>query len=1093
MTVDPLLVQQQVSAGAGTAYGVIGADLHVFGDGTPLYLLEEHRRPDPPDWSWLREMPSRMLNAHARVVPFTGRESERDELRTWRETGPRLAVRWLHAPGGRGKTRLAGHLAAQAADEGWKVVTAVPHVGTPSALLGSQDLRLDRHWGVLLIVDYADRYPLSSLLWLLRNALLHRADKPARVLMVARSASTWPALRANLDDPRVQAGTSEQYLAPLPDDEDARRAMFTAAHDSFAAVYGLSGPDAVPRLPNLGHPEFGLTLTVHVAALVAVDTRATGAQPPTQVTLLTRYLLDRERQHWTRLYEGRARGLNHGTPDDVMARTVFTAALAGPLPHPEAAGLLRRVERELPAERIISDHSHCYPAADPHRATVLEPLYPDRLAEDFIAHTLPGSDHPADPWAPTRLHDLLHEQPSPASDRPRPPATAATYTARAVTFLTAAAARWPHLGPAHLFPLLRDRPQLAIIAGSATLSTLAGMTDVDVTALEAVEALLPGDRHVDLDVGAAAVVDVLITRRLTKSDDPAEQARLHATRSWRLANAGRYADALAPISEAVAIRRRLADADPATHLPALARSLHNLGQVLSELGRPEEALAHSQEAGDTYRRLARSDPATYLSHLSRTLHNLGTVQGSLGRWDEALDHAQEAVTIGRLLADIDPTGHLPDLPGLLNNAIKLLAELGRHAATLALAEEAVTIGRRLTDTDRAAHGPELARSLQNLGNSLVHLHRPEEALAHSQEAADTFRQLADANPTAYLPELARSLTALGNTLVELGRPTAALAPSQEAAEVFRQLADTKPTAYLPELARSLNALGQVHAALGRWTEALALCGEAAAIGRRLVEAGAAAFLGHFARQVGNLGLAQTELGRQEQALVHLQEAVDAHRRLTAANPTAHRGDLGKALHNLGLVWDRLGQPERALACAEEAVSIARQLARAEPASHLPDLAQSLNNLAGFLALVGRGEEAIGFAEEAVAVTRKLAGAPPTAYLPELAQSLNNVGVYLSMVDRHEDALAACREAADLYRHLAEADPAVYLPATAQALCNLSLRLTELGRRTEALAPAEESVGIYRELARTNPAIQRDRRFTMALMAYARARSGARPG
>jgi hypothetical protein len=51
-----------------------------------------------------------------------------------------------------------------------------------------------------------------------------------------------------------------------------------------------------------------------------------------------------------------------------------------------------------------------------------------------------------------------------------------------------------------------------------------------------------------------------------------------------LSELGREADALAPSQEALAIRRRLAEANPAAHLPDLAMSLHNLGLHLSELG-----------------------------------------------------------------------------------------------------------------------------------------------------------------------------------------------------------------------------------------------------------------------------------------------------------------------------------------------------------------------------------------------------------------------------------------------------------------------------------------------------------------------------
>ncbi|MFI7026936.1 tetratricopeptide repeat protein, partial [Micromonospora sp. NPDC049900] len=812
-------IYQNVTAVAGTAYGVIGADLHVFGDGTPLYLLEEHRPPQALERAWLRELPSRMLNARTGVVAFTGRDRERDELHAWRESEPRLAVRWLHAPGGQGKTRLADHVAAHATVDGWKAVMAVPDVGTVGPLPGSQDLRLDGHRGVLLIVDYADRWPLSALIWLLRNSLLHQHEKPARVLLLARGTAAWPALRATLEDHRVRASSSEQYLDPLATDNDAGRwAMFTAARDAFAAIYQIADPAAVAPPISLDRPEFGLTLTVHVAALVAVDAHATGNQPATEPDQLTRYLLDRERTYWRRLYEGQTRGLDHHTPDSVMARTVFTAALSGPLAHPEAITLLRRVEQELPAERIITDHTRCYPPTDRDRATVLEPLYPDRLAEDFIAHTLPGPNHPAEAWAPTRLDHLL--KPPPPSRKRRwwqrsptsPPAPA--YTARAVTFLTAAAARWPHLGPTHLYPLLRNQPHLAITAGSATLTTLATIPDIDTDVLEAVEALLPQTRHVDLDVGGAALTTALIHHRLATTSDPVDHARLHATHAWRLANAGLRDQALAPHQEAADLYRQLAQANPAAYLPDLAMSLSNLGVMLSELGRREEALAPSQEAADLYRQLAQANPAAYLPDLAMSLNNLSNRLSELGRREEALTPSQEAVTIRRQLVQANPAAYLPNLATSLNTISIRLSELGRREAALAASREAADLYRQLAQINPAAYLPNLAMSLHNHGNRLSELGRREAALAASQEAADLYRQLAQANPAAYLPDLAASLNNLGSRLSELGRREEALAPSQEAVTIRRQLAQANPAAYLPDLAMSLNNLGSRLSELG---------------------------------------------------------------------------------------------------------------------------------------------------------------------------------------------------------------------------------------------------------------------------------------
>lgn len=135
--------EQHVSATGGFAYGVVGADIHVFGDGTPLYVLRRWAPTPEADPQWLRQQPSRMLHARFAVAPFTGREDELGALHAWCAGGPQRAARWLHAPGGQGKTRLAQQLAAELSGQGWKVVTAVEGPGTVLPPPGSQDLTPD--------------------------------------------------------------------------------------------------------------------------------------------------------------------------------------------------------------------------------------------------------------------------------------------------------------------------------------------------------------------------------------------------------------------------------------------------------------------------------------------------------------------------------------------------------------------------------------------------------------------------------------------------------------------------------------------------------------------------------------------------------------------------------------------------------------------------------------------------------------------------------------------------------------------------------------------------------------------------------------
>jgi hypothetical protein len=204
---------QNVTAVNGFAYGVIGADIHVFGNGLPLYLLAIWPGEAKADPAWLGELPSRMLTASRAVVPFTGRQAELADLRRWRDEGRRLAVRWLHGPGGQGKTRLAAQLAAESAAAGWRVVAAFhgPDADRPEP--GSQDVRLADAAGLLLIADNADRWLLTNLTWLLKNPLLHHENLPTRILMLARSNDGWPAVRGILDN--YQAGTSSRDLPGL--------------------------------------------------------------------------------------------------------------------------------------------------------------------------------------------------------------------------------------------------------------------------------------------------------------------------------------------------------------------------------------------------------------------------------------------------------------------------------------------------------------------------------------------------------------------------------------------------------------------------------------------------------------------------------------------------------------------------------------------------------------------------------------------------------------------------------------------------------------------------------------------------------------
>ncbi|GAB3446229.1 tetratricopeptide repeat protein [Actinophytocola sediminis] len=140
-------------------------------------------------------------------------------------------------------------------------------------------------------------------------------------------------------------------------------------------------------------------------------------------------------------------------------------------------------------------------------------------------------------------------------------------------------------------------------------------------------------------------------------------------------------------------------------------SLNNLGNRLAETGDKQAALAPVDEAVTIRRTLAETDPTTYLSDLAISLNNLGIRLAETGDKQAALAPANEAVTIRRTLAETDPTTHLPNLAASLNNLSNRLAETGDKQAALAPANEATKHYRTLAETDPAAYLPDLAMSL----------------------------------------------------------------------------------------------------------------------------------------------------------------------------------------------------------------------------------------------------------------------------------------------------------------------------------------------------------------------------------------------
>ncbi|MFI7134312.1 tetratricopeptide repeat protein [Nonomuraea sp. NPDC050153] len=1068
-------------------------DMIVYEGGEPYRLAAWPTRQAVPPAAQARAQPSVLLRASNGLIDFIGRGREVEELEAWREgaaadgkAGAGAAVHLIHGPGGQGKTRLAGHVAELWQRQGW-VVLAAHHRRDRSAADALPVPALDQVPGVLVVVDYAERWETADLLSLLADTRVGPGmgdGLPVRVLLLARPAGTWWQSLEGRIQRDVRLAPTKWELGPLEEDANAaltRTALFTAARDRFADLLGMPGARGVePPQALARHEAYRVVLTVHMAALAAVLAHDSGEDPPADPVRVSHVLLARERDHWEAM-SAPTREKPLATTADAMGQVVYAATVTGPLDYRDGKSALERagIDSHLASGQLLKDHAVCYPPVGPaggQRAgvdavTVLQPLYPDRLGEDFIALATPGHPHefPADPWADDAAARLLAPTDELADPDSRPGGRSGVpvWARHGVTTLIEAARRWPHLAHGQLYPLLAAHPHLALHAGGAALATLAALRGIDPTLLEAIEAVLPADRHIDLDIGMAALAERLAEHRLATTSDPEIRARIHDDLAVRLSYAGLHSRALTAGRQAAQIWRQLAELHRDAYLPGLADSLNNHAVWLVEMGRRDEAMPVSEEAVALYRELAALNRDAHLPGLATSLANHAARLAQVGRRDEAVPVSEEAVGLSREPAALNREAHLPDLAMALNNHAVWLAEVGQWDEAMPVSEEAVALRRELVALNRDAHLPGLATSLANHAARLAEVGRREEAVPVSEESVVLYRELAELNRGAHLPGLADSLNNHAAYLEQVGRRTEAVPVSEESVVLYRELAEANWDAYLPGLARSLTTHAGTLARVGRREEAVEVSEDGVQLYGELAELNRDAYLPDLARSLTSYGRRLGEAGRRDEAVPVSEGAVGLYRELAELNRDAYLPGLAMALNYRAIRLAEVGRRDEATAVGEEAVRLYGELAELNREAYLPYLAAVLTNHVGYLARVGRPDEAVPVSEEAVGLSRELAAFNRAAYLPDLAMALNNHAALLAGFGGRDEVVPVSEEAVGLYRELAELNRDAYLPDLARSLTNYATYLARIWRRDEAVPVSEEAVRLSRELAELN--------------------------
>jgi serine/threonine-protein kinase len=454
---------------------------------------------------------------------------------------------------------------------------------------------------------------------------------------------------------------------------------------------------------------------------------------------------------------------------------------------------------------------------------------------------------------------------------------------------------------------------------------LAGKTDAKSRKLLAASYFQLGDlteKIGDQKEALAVQRKALAVRRELAAEPGADvEARLEVARSLgkvgRLLRAtGDNAGALAALQEQRDVAAALAAESPTDAVrSALGHGHHYIGLVFWDTGKPAEAIQEYHKALAIRQKLADANPTVteFQSDLAQSHNNIGFDLFQTGKPTEGLQELQKSLAIRQKLADANPavTQFQRDLAGSHHTIGHVLRETGKPAEALPEYQKALAIRQKLADANSAVtqFQSDLAGSHSNIGIVLRETGKPAEALQEDQKALAIWQKLADANlaVTDFQSELAWSHYNIGGVLSDTGRLAEALQEHQKALAIWQKLADANPavTDFQSDLATSRNAIGRLHAREKRFTEAFAALDRGLAIRQQLADAHPTVpqYSSDLGQSHAYRGFAHVRAGHPAEAAAALRRALDLWEKGKASN-LEPRFERGRALALLaGLAAD----------------------------------------------------------------------------------------------------------------------------------------------------------------------------------------------
>jgi serine/threonine-protein kinase len=295
---------------------------------------------------------------------------------------------------------------------------------------------------------------------------------------------------------------------------------------------------------------------------------------------------------------------------------------------------------------------------------------------------------------------------------------------------------------------------------------------------------------------------------------------------------GSKPEALATHRQALALRRELAAAEGAdveTRLD-VARSLGQVGLLLSNTGDPGGALAALQEQRDRAEQMETEYPSDAVRSVLAQSHNsIGLVHWYQAKPEDALAAWRKALAIRQNLADANPA--VADFQTTLarshGNVAGVLMMTGRPKEAMGSHLKALAICQRLVQDNPAVNGFKynLAVSYDWIGCCYLYMGKPVEGAAAFCKAAGIIQKLVDDNPaiTEFRSEVANIQCNMGRALDRQKRLAEAFTALNASVAIHQKLVEGNPNnpRYILNLGENLGNRGGTLARAGQPAEAAA--------------------------------------------------------------------------------------------------------------------------------------------------------------------------------------------------------------------------------------------------------------------------------